>query len=441
MIAGFRKRNVPTIFWNKEDPVHFDAFLEAARRCDVILTTSAESLARYRSQTSARTEVMQFAAEDSLHNPQGSSQRNGKVCFAGSYYAEGFESRQGGQAMLLDAAKDVGLDIYDRNHRAVAPRGEFAFPEAYTQYIRGRLDFQSLSRKYREYQVFLNVNSVSDSATMFSRRVFELLACGTPVISTWSRGIEETFGSDLVWQVRDHYEAIEALRVLTTDSVEWRRRSLRGIRAVLAQHTFRHRFAQILSLVGEREPDPVQIVAVAEVATQAEADIALAAFDRQETTNDIRKQLVLACRNGLRLEGTWPSVRVLPEMYMSLAQIIDVEHKASPGAIFAILSPRAVYGRHYLLDSVLALRYSRASVVGKPLSGAEYEWGGELDYCSLAVDARALSAASIKVADVLDSKRGVALAHASKAYAADSANFAIAKSDADRHELLQCIEV
>ncbi|MFC3551475.1 glycosyltransferase [Lysobacter cavernae] len=441
MVEGFRKRGVPTIFWNKEDPVHFDAFIESASRCDVVLTTSAESIERYRSKTKARVEVMQFAAEDSLHNPQGSSRRNGKVCFAGSYYAQGFEARQHSQSMLLEAAKAHDLDIYDRNHRAVGARSEFAFPEDYAPYIRGRLGYEDLSRKYREYQVFLNVNSVDDSSTMFSRRVFELLACGTPVVSTWSRGIAETFGNDIVWQVRSQAEAEEALRMLTTDPVEWRRRSLAGIRAVLARHTYRHRFDRILSLVGERAGQGVQLIAIAEVADQAEANAALVSFRRQQTTDDIRRQLLLVCRNGFRLEGQWPDVRTMSDTQVPLAQLIDWERESAPGAVVAVLSPHAVYGCHYLQDAMHAVRYSGALVVGKAVDGTEYEWGQALDPRTLVVNTAALGATGTKAGGLLDAQGGLAPSFVSKTYASDSANFAAVHADADRDALLQKIEV
>ena len=44
---------------------------------------------------------------------------------------------------------------------------------------------------YRAYKIFLNVNSVHESPTMFSRRVFELLSSYTNVLSTPSVGITE----------------------------------------------------------------------------------------------------------------------------------------------------------------------------------------------------------------------------------------------------------
>ena len=69
---------------------------------------------------------------------------------------------------------------------------------------------------YKRHRVFLNVNSVTDSPTMFSRRVFGLLACGTAVISTESVGIEATF-RDLVPIVRTPDETAAQLKRLLDD--------------------------------------------------------------------------------------------------------------------------------------------------------------------------------------------------------------------------------
>ncbi|KAF1726186.1 glycosyltransferase family protein [Pseudoxanthomonas japonensis] len=441
MVEGFRRRGLPTVFWNKEDPVHFDAFVKSATRCDVILTTSVESVRRYQSKTTARVEAMQFAAEDSLHNPQHTSQRNGRICFAGSYYAKGFEDRQNGQAMLLEAAKAYELDIYDRNLRADGASSEFAFPAEYEPYIRGRLGYVEIAKKYREYQVFLNVNSVDDSRTMFSRRVFELLASGTPVVSVWSPGIAETFGDDIVWQVKDRAEADEALHVLLTDPAEWRRRSLTGIRAVLSQHTFRHRFAQILSLVGERTPDPVRVIAISEVFDDAQSRDVLTAYQLQQTAHDVRTQLVLVCRDGFTLRDDLPGVRVVREAQVPLSQIIDAERETAAGAIVAILSPNAVYGRHYLQDAVHAVRYSGAAVVGKSSGGIEYEWGQALDPRSLVINTEVMAASGLTAGALLDDRGGLVRSFVPKSYAFDSANFAAVGASADRGMLLQKIEI
>nr|WP_272148379.1 glycosyltransferase [Burkholderia cepacia] len=164
------------------------------------------------------------------------------------------------------------LDIFDRNHAAGA-KSDFAFPERFQGCIRGSLPYDEMSRAYRRYSVFLNVNSVIDSRTMFSRRVYELLACGTPVVSTRSLGIDETFGRDLVWTVDDAKEADEAMRALLESPDEWRRRSLNGIRAVFSEHTFAHRTQQILDTVGikKRVIEDVRVLVFAVVDNANEA--------------------------------------------------------------------------------------------------------------------------------------------------------------------------
>ncbi|WP_296250141.1 glycosyltransferase [uncultured Stenotrophomonas sp.] len=441
MIDGFRSKGIPTVFWNKEDPVHFDAFVDAACSCDFIFTTAAESVQNYRQKSTARVEVMQFAAEDSLHNPMGSSRRNGRVCFAGSFYAEDFERRREAQVELLDAASAFQLDIYDRNFGGSASDTKFRFPEKFAGRIRGKLGFDELCGKYREYQVFLNVNSVDDSKTMFSRRVFELLACGTPVVSTYSEGIEETFGNDIVWQVRNGKEATEALRILLSDPIEWRRRSLAGIRAVHSSHTYRHRFAKMVSMIEGRSPSPQLIIAISEVADKAQLESALFTFLRQDLAADMQKQLVLVCRSGFRPERTPVGARIIESTDATLGRLIERERASAPEAVVAVLSPRAVYGRHYLLDALIALRYSGAALVGKSRNGAEYEWDSEIDPNSLVVGVGAPGALGKNVDRWFNLDGSLVGELAAKVYVADSMNFATIANMDDRDLLLQNVEI
>jgi hypothetical protein len=84
---------------------------------------------------------------------------------------------------------------------------------------------------------------------MFSRRVFELLACGTPVISTPSLGISRFFG-ELVPTVGTDKDAGEALSRLMEDDTEWLRRSVMGMRLVFSKHTYAHRLGEISKVLG-----------------------------------------------------------------------------------------------------------------------------------------------------------------------------------------------
>jgi hypothetical protein len=88
---------------------------------------------------------------------------------------------------------------------------------------------------------------------MFSRRVFELLACGTPVVSTPSVGMQQMFG-DIVAAVDNEQEARSQIQRLLTDDTLWQERSAAGIRRVHGQHTYADRLSRIAELAGYRIP-------------------------------------------------------------------------------------------------------------------------------------------------------------------------------------------
>src|SRR5699024_9558730 len=52
LVAHCREQGVPTVFWNKEDPPHFEDFLDTARLFDQVFTTDATLLPRSEEHTS-----------------------------------------------------------------------------------------------------------------------------------------------------------------------------------------------------------------------------------------------------------------------------------------------------------------------------------------------------------------------------------------------------
>ena len=48
LILWCKNLDIPTIFWCKEDPIHFDRFLETASHFDFVFTTDIESIPRYK---------------------------------------------------------------------------------------------------------------------------------------------------------------------------------------------------------------------------------------------------------------------------------------------------------------------------------------------------------------------------------------------------------
>jgi len=345
-----KKKGIPTLFWNKEDPVHHEKFMCSARLADHIFTTDANMKASYQSKTNnPNVHALPFAAQPALHKPAPLAGRTPRSCFAGSWYGNRHESRGEVMHWLLQAANKHGLDIYDRNYGS----GVFPFPEEYQAGIKGSLPYKGLCAEYARYRVFLNVNSVTNSPTMFSRRVFELMACGTPVVSTYSQGIESLFESDAVWMVHSQEEANHAIHTLMTDDAEWRRRSLAGIREVFSKHTYRHRLDDIFAALGLDNPLPTEpfLSLVATAHTPAEL-AALSQFAREQSYQ--RFQLAVLYSSGTADVPLAENIVLLkPEEKLNW---LSMQQKNS--AMVGWLSPKIGYGTHYLRDLANAALYA-----------------------------------------------------------------------------------
>ncbi len=251
VISWCRDRGVPTIFWNKEDPIHFERFKEAASLFDHILTTDQNRVSAYEDLRGEHVDsvgALPFAAQPRLHNPVTAGEpRLLEPVFAGTYYRNRHEDRRASLEMILDAARPFGLVIYDRTFGADGD--EYGFPERFAPYVKGRRSYQEIVEIYKRHRVFLNVNSVVDSPTMFSRRVFELLASGTAVLSTESVGIASMFG-ELVPIADSPDDATAKLERLLHDDEYYADLTARASRLVLSEHTYRVRLARIAEVAG-----------------------------------------------------------------------------------------------------------------------------------------------------------------------------------------------
>jgi hypothetical protein len=374
LIAWCRERDIPTVFWNKEDPVHFERFKEAAALFDYIFTSDANCVDRYAAlerEGSGPISSLQFAAQPRVHNPIGAPvERSTSPVFAGAYYRDRHIDRQESLQMLLDAAMPFGLEIYDR--RFGNEDKAFGFPERFLDRVKGSLPYDQVIEAYKSHRLFLNVNSVHDSPTMFSRRVFELLACGTAVVSTESVGVEQTLG-DVVSMVETPKQATEALTRLQEDDY-WRELSQRGRRKVLREHTYRHRLAEVANALGFNVTaypgEEVAALALVDDVEQARKFRAVvSSISAQETRP---AELLIGSHTSvagdlqeLSGDGSNIHVRVLqqdPETTRSQRYRELASLAASPW--LAVLHPAHTYGEHHLTDLVLTTRFTDADVIG-----------------------------------------------------------------------------
>lgn len=252
LVDWCKSKGIPTAFWNKEDPTDLEHFLNAARLFDFVFTTDANCLPRYREELGHdRVYALPFAAQPMIHNPgpiPGAWQH--EVAFAGAWYADRHDRRQQDARAILHPAFKHGLHIYDRNFGRPELADRHGWPAEFQPYIVGGVSYREMLAVYKLYKVFLNVNSVVDSPTMFSRRVLELLACGTPVISSYAKGIESLLGPDVVFMSRSEAETAEHLQALLGDQAYRFRAAQKGVRAVMRSHTYGHRLQEVLDRVG-----------------------------------------------------------------------------------------------------------------------------------------------------------------------------------------------
>ena len=248
LIDACRNRKIPTVFYNKEDPVHFKRFSRTSELFDHVFTTDEGCIDRYKALKGSNNQSIdwiQFAAQPSVHHPYGVkfSDRRG-IAFAGTYYAGKYPDRCKKMDMLFDAAKEHDLVIYDRQSDGGNP--QYVFPERFKHHIHGRLEYQEMLQKHREHKIFLNVNSVEDSRTMAARRIFEIPASGSCLVSGPGLAVREVFGNT-VPIVDTEKQAKATISALISDEnyLHYTIQSSRQI--VMKRHLNVHRLQKMLS--------------------------------------------------------------------------------------------------------------------------------------------------------------------------------------------------
>lgn len=360
-----RSNNVPTAFWNKEDPVHFRTFLNTAKLFDFVFTTDIDCIARYkRGLGHERVYLLPFAVQPKAHNPLEKYERKDAIAFAGAYYARYPERQADLENFVEHMTSAPRLEIYDRNLGKTDP--DYQFPERYQAHIVGTLKFDEIDRAYKGYRYALNLNSIKASQTMFARRVFELLACNTITVSNFSRGVRLLFG-DLVIATDSGEVAMAKLRGLANDDARARRFRLLGLRKVLREHTYEARLRFVADQVWGR-PFPTsspRICVVSAARTRADALEALRQFERQSWPD---KRLLLVSDVGVRDLARPGVVECLTRSAAARLSLRDLSQNSTHLATFVVGDH---YGASYLTDLALATTYSDAPAIGK---SAHFAW-------------------------------------------------------------------
>ena len=193
-----QKSGIPTVFWNKEDGAHFSRFIKTASLFDYVLTVDENMLPHYRQQLQSYVKVgtLPFAISTKIHYPGSkilSGLRSNRSLFIGSYSQHIHEKRRQWQDIFFSAASNVGqgLVIYDRNSNRKSE--SYRYPNLSNLLVKPAVPYQQTGRIYRKFNHCLNVNTVENSPTMFSRRLIEIMACGSLAVTNPSFSVNCLF--------------------------------------------------------------------------------------------------------------------------------------------------------------------------------------------------------------------------------------------------------
>src|SRR5690625_1350037 len=249
VVALAQRRGIRTAFWNREDGVHFDRFIESARLFDQIFTVDENKVPCYRAACGPEVpvEVLMFAAQPAIHFPKEEPLAR-RAAFAGSY-SNVHPQRRAWQDQVFEATSEIGLTVHDRNsHRS----GEhYRFPQRPWIEVQERVPHRKTAGIYRRHLANINVNTIHDSQTAFSRRLVEILACGALAVTNPTPAVRAHF-ADYCCIVRNEEEARALFRRLARDGLSSRQREMlrAGVAHVLQHHSWRHRLQQIVAAVG-----------------------------------------------------------------------------------------------------------------------------------------------------------------------------------------------
>lgn len=375
-----RAQSIPTVFWNKEDPPHYDDFLPAARCFDVVFTSDSDRIPSYLEDLGHdRVAALPFAAQPAIHNPirTGQDRHSRGVAFAGMYFAHKYPERRQQMDMLLTAARNASqggpeLEIFSRQ---LGGESNYQFPVPFSENVIGTLDYARMLTAYRAYKVFLNVNSVVDSPSMCARRIFEITACGTPVVSAPSAAIEHFFEPDEVLVAGSQAQGEHQIRMLARSPELNDRVVHKGQRRIWAENTYAHRAETIVASVLPARSHPVGLPTAsamvstirphqlehvfATVGSQVGVDLELVLLTHGFEADAVRLE-DLAKQYGVRRYKVLTAPREL-----SLGECLNMCVHAASGNVLTKMDDDDYYGPNYLADLLNALEFSQADVVGK----------------------------------------------------------------------------
>ncbi|MCQ2960738.1 MAG: hypothetical protein MJ235_00155 [archaeon] len=240
-----KDNNIPTIFWNKEDPVYYNnetqSFAETAQYFDYIFTSAKECINKYKEDYNhPHVYPLMFAGQPKLFNPLNlTNETIDELVFAGSFNPK-HEERVRKMVDVIDRILDEwkNIRIYDRFYG----KKWAGYPEKYENFVNPPIDYFETAAIYKKMKWGLNINTVTESETMFARRIFELALTNNNILTNYSKGVKKIFKEDVFY--------FDEIDTLPDFNGNYEKKRLNNLYNVLENHTYTERWKEILDTIG-----------------------------------------------------------------------------------------------------------------------------------------------------------------------------------------------
>ncbi|WP_434797417.1 CgeB family protein [Terrisporobacter vanillatitrophus] len=374
LVTYCNTKKIPTVFFNKEGLVNLFYFEKSSAIFDYVFV-SDENIIPSQIELCNHPNVypLSFAAQPKIHNSINKNKyKLGDVAFAGGWYSNKHDNRLKDFEYILKPALDYNIHIYDRNFHQ---RSMFEFldkywPKEYLDNIVGRLDYKYMVEAYKNYTVFLNVNSIHDSSYMVSRRVYEILACKTLLLSSYSKGIVHNF-KDYVFISNSPDETKYLLQDILENSSVYEKKAKESQRYILENHTYANRLMEVFNITNlnynKTYSINVAVICVVEDSSHIKniyKNLINQYYTPSYTYLFINKKINWEdCKDFLNIKNLYYNFYTNEKDINHLFEYIyNLKHNITN---YALLYSSNYYGPNYIRDYVNILSYSNLHIIGK----------------------------------------------------------------------------
>lgn len=251
-VRGVAKNmGIPVVWVTIEDPNHFEKFAAQAEGADVICTSDGVLVPEYQRRfPNAIVEWVPLAAQPKLHFPMPMAEDASDLVILANHYDN--DDRQLAASVVVDPLLDAGYSMKLYSYSRAK------WPEKYDSYYAGETKFSDCATYYPTGRVAIGISNQWHNTLMCSMRIFEVLACGMPMIAFQSDAFptlgfqnslpDLSVDGHFVW-VDNGDDAKMAMDTILRNPDKARAMAERGRQFVLERHTYAHRLDTIYSAV------------------------------------------------------------------------------------------------------------------------------------------------------------------------------------------------